>query len=88
MTNLLTFLSGSVVACFAVCSLVFLSFWRQSRDDLFLAFALAFAFLGAGQATSALLDIPTEDRGYIYLFRLAAFGIILIAVGRKNFGRS
>jgi len=40
--------------------------------------------LGAGQAILALGNIPTEERGSIYLLRLAAFALILIAILRKN----
>jgi hypothetical protein len=78
------FLSGAVAAGFFVCALFFLRFWRRTRDGLFLAFALAFVLLGAGQSILALANIPTEERGSIYLFRLAAFALIIIAIARKN----
>ena len=78
------FLSGAVVFGFLVCALFFLRFWRRTRDGLFMAFALAFALLGAGQAILALANIPTEERGSIYLIRLAAFALILFAIVRKN----
>jgi hypothetical protein len=32
----------------------------------------------------ALANIPTEERGSIYLLRLAAFLLILVAIYRKN----
>jgi hypothetical protein len=69
---------------FFICGLFFLRYWSRSRDQLFLAFALAFALLGSGQAILALANIPTEERGAVYLFRLAAFLLILIAIYRKN----
>jgi len=78
------FLSGAVALGFFVCALFFLRFWRRMHDELFLGFALAFALLGTGQSVLALADIPTEDRGSLYLIRLAAFAIILIAIVRKN----
>ena len=82
--TLYDFLSGAVALGFAVCGLFFLRYWHRSRDELFLAFALAFALLGIGQAVLALANIPTEERGAIYLLRLAAFLLILIAIYRKN----
>jgi len=82
--TLYDFLSGAVAFGFFVCGLFFLRYWRRTRDQLFLAFALAFALLGAGQAILALGNIPTEERGSIYLLRLAAFALILIAILRKN----
>ena len=82
--TLYDFLSGAVAFGFLVCGLFFLRYWHRSRDDLFLAFALAFALLGLGQSILALADIPTEERGAIYLIRLAAFMLILFAIYRKN----
>jgi hypothetical protein len=82
--TLYDFLSGAVACGFFVCGLFFLRFWRRTRDQLFLAFALAFGLLGAGQSILALANIPTEERGSLYLMRLAAFALILIAILRKN----
>ncbi len=82
--TLYDFLSGAVALGFLVCGLFFLRFWRRTRDELFLAFAAAFALLGIGQSILALANIPTEDRGSLYLFRLAAFAVILLAIVRKN----
>lgn len=82
--TLYDFLSGAVSFGFLVCGLFFLRFWRRTRDELFIAFALAFALLGIVQATLALANIPTEERAPIYLFRLLAFVIILFAIFRKN----
>ena len=78
------FLSGAVALGFFICGLFFLRFWRRTRDQLFLAFALAFALLGTGQSILALANIPTEERGSIYLIRLTAFALILFAILRKN----
>ncbi len=82
--TLYDFLSGAVSFGFFVCGLFFLRYWNRSRDELFLTFALAFALLGLGQAILALANIPTEERGALYLFRLSAFLLILIAIYRKN----
>jgi Family of unknown function (DUF5985) len=78
------FLSGAVAFGSFVCALFFLRFWRRTRDELFLAFATAFVLLGTGQTVLALAKIATEERSSLYLFRLAAFAIILIAIARKN----
>jgi hypothetical protein len=82
--TLYDFLSGAVSLGFFVCALFFLRFWRRTKDGLFLAFALAFSLLGLGQAILALANIPTEERGSLFLIRLAAFALILIAIVRKN----
>ena len=82
--TLYEFLSGAVTLGFFVCGLFFLKFWRRTRDELFIAFALAFALLGLGQAVLGLANIPQEERSSLYLIRLLAFLIILVAIFRKN----
>ena len=82
--TLLDFLSGAVTFGFLLSSLFFLRFWKRTRDPLFLAFAAAFFLLGVGQGLLALAAIPIEERSWIYLLRLAAFAIILVAIVRKN----
>jgi hypothetical protein len=82
--TLLDFLSGAVTFGFLLASLYFLRFWRRTRDSLFLSFAAAFLLLGVGQGLLALANIPVEERSWLYLFRLTAFGLILVAIVRKN----
>lgn len=82
--TLIDFLSGAVAFGFVLAGLFFLRFWRKTRDGLFLAFAIAFWLLGIGQAVLALASVPVEERSWLYLFRLAAFALILVAIVRKN----
>jgi hypothetical protein len=84
MTTLVDFLSGAVTFGFIVAGLFFLRFWRRTEDGLFLAFALAFWLLATAQGLLALGNIPVEERSWIYLIRLAAFALILLAIARKN----
>jgi NADH:ubiquinone oxidoreductase subunit 3 (subunit A) len=63
-------------------------FWRRSRDQLFLTFAIAFVLLSLQQALLVFLGVPEEERGWIYILRLIAFLAIIIAVVRKNLDRS
>ncbi len=82
------FLSGAVALGFATCALFFLRFWKKTREGLFLAFALAFLLFGVGQTILAIGNIPTEERGSIYLIRLAANLLILTAIYRENRART
>lgn len=82
--TLFGFLSGAVTMGFLVASLFFFRFLKKTGDGLFLAFGLAFFLLGIGQAILAFTDFPVEDRSWLYLIRLAAFTLILIAIWRKN----
>lgn len=78
------FFSGMVSGGFFLAALFFLRFWKRTRDGLFLSFAGAFFLLGAGQALLALGGFPVEERSWIYLMRLAAFLLILLAIYNKN----
>ncbi|HEY0445188.1 MAG TPA: DUF5985 family protein [Allosphingosinicella sp.] len=82
--TLYAFLSGAVTLGFVLAGLFFLRFWKQTRDSLFIAFALAFWLLGLNQALLAFSRVPVEERTWLYLLRLAAFSLILIAIGYKN----
>ena len=84
MTMLIYFLSGAVTLGFFVGGLFFLRFWRRTGDKLFLAFSLAFGLLGVAQIVIAMTNVYFEDRSAAYLVRLAAFAIIIVAIGRKN----
>lgn len=82
--TLAPFLSGAVTMGFLVVALFFLRFWRNTRDGLFLTFAIAFFLLGLVQVLLALSGLPVEERSWIYLIRLAAFALILTGIIRKN----
>ena len=87
--TLLDFLSGAITMGFVVCGLFFWQFRARTRDPLFLWFAIAFWLLALGQALLALTGVPVEERSWIYLIRLAAFVLIIVAVVLKNLsGRS
>jgi hypothetical protein len=81
---LVPFLSGVVVAGFLVAGLFFLRFWRKSGDGLFLAFAASFWLLGLNQALLTFSNASAEERSWLFLLRLFAFVLILVAIGLKN----
>lgn len=78
------FLGGAIVMGFAIAALMFLKFWRKTREMLFLAFAGSFLLLAVTQALLTLSGIPTEERSWLYLLRLAAFLLILGALWWQN----
>jgi hypothetical protein len=82
--TLSAFLSGAVAMGFGVAGLFFLRFWKKTREELFIAFTLAFWLLGLNQALIDLANIPVEERSWLYLLRLIAFLLILLAIWRKN----
>jgi hypothetical protein len=79
--------AGGLAVGFLVVAAFFLRFWGRTRDGLFLAFSAAFGLMAVNQALPVILSIPQEDRGGIYLIRLLAFLLIIVAVVRKNLKR-
>ena len=78
------FLGGAIVMGLAVAALLFLKFWRRTREELFLAFSGSFLLLAITQALLTLGQFYTEERSWLYLLRLAAFLLILFAMWRQN----
>ena len=81
------FTAGALTLGWLAIGVFFLKFWRRTGDGLFLAFAVAFALLATNQAVPVLFGVPSDHQGYIYLLRLAAFLLIILAVLRKNLRR-
>jgi hypothetical protein len=81
------FLAGAIVMGFLVAALMFLRFWKRTREGLFLAFSGSFLLLGATQGLLTLGNFHDEERSWLYLLRLAAFLLILFAMGWQNRGR-
>lgn len=81
------FLYGAVVMGFAVASLLFLSYWRKTRQSLFLTFAASFLLLAVNYLWLAVTQIPIEERSPLYLVRLLAFALIIVAIVQGNRGK-
>lgn len=78
------FLAGAISMGYAIAALMFLKFWRRTREGLFLAFSAAFLLLGVNQALLTFTRVPVEERSSLYLIRLAAFMLIILAFWVKN----
>lgn len=83
-----TFLMGAIAMAWAVAAVFFLRFWRETRDRLFLIFAIAFCLLGLTRIIMAAMPIPQEEHSFLYWIRLAAYLLILVAIVDKNRPRS
>ena len=81
MTGLL---SGILIAEYATIALFFLRFWSKSRDRLFVMFSAAFAVLAVQRMAIALTHEILEQQAPLYLLRLAAFIVIIVAIVDKN----
>lgn len=83
MMAIYPFIAGLIAMGHLVAGLFFLRFWVHTKDRLFLAFAGAFWLLATNQTLLALTG-EVEERSWIYLLRIAAFGLIIVAVIAKN----
>jgi len=84
--SILQLIPGAIVMGYAVAGLFFLRFWRQTGDRLFLIFAVSFWILGAQRLVLALTTQMLESNTWLYLVRLFAFLLILVAIVDKNRG--
>jgi uncharacterized membrane protein HdeD (DUF308 family) len=79
------FLLGYIAATSGVAALFFLRFWKQTRDFLFLAFAAFFAVHGATRTLGLSTANPNLAIGWVYVLRLLAVVLVVVAILRKNF---
>lgn len=75
---------GLLAAGYAVCALFFLKFWSRTCDRLFAMFAAAFALLAVHRVLAVLTYNWFGESVWLYVIRLVAFVLILVAIVDKN----
>lgn len=80
------FLLGSIAMASVTAALFFFKFWRQTRDFLFLAFAISFFLDGLNRIALLFADQPSEASVWYYLIRSLSYLLILAAILWKNYG--
>lgn len=82
------FLQGATFLGSLAVAVVFLRFYRQSREPLFGVFAAAFAVFAVNRVVLAVLDENDEDRRlWVYASRALVFAMIAGAVLHQNLRR-
>ena len=84
MDQVSTVLQGAVAMASSVAALFFLRFWQQTKDSFFLFFAAAFAIDALARFVLGFADLSEETQPLVYGARLITFGLIIIAIIRKN----
>ncbi|HET7460144.1 MAG TPA: DUF5985 family protein [Longimicrobium sp.] len=80
--------SGAMVMAYLTAGLFFFRFWRETRDRLFVAFGAAFCLLAVQRAVLSLLAYADgQATVWLYVLRLLAFLLILVAIVDKNRSR-
>lgn len=82
--RLASFMSGGLMMGFWGVAIFFFRFWRKTGDRFFGWFATAFLMLMVERIALVFVQQDNEVRTYVYFFRLAAFILILVAIGEKN----
>lgn len=78
------FLTGVITISCLVASLFFYRFWRQSRERLFVYFALSFLLLAVNRLTLIYVPESLEPYTWLYLVRLLAFVVLLVGILEAN----
>ena len=81
---IVVFLHGALSMACVVAGVLFLSYWRDSRERLFLFFAAAFWLLGLHWAALGMLAPVVEHRHWLHAIRLVAFALIGYGIVEKN----
>jgi hypothetical protein len=78
------FFVGALAMSSVVAAFLFWRFWRLNHDRLFALFAASFAAMAIHWIGLAIVDPAREGRHLIYLVRLLAFVLIILAIFDKN----
>lgn len=76
-------LIGAIAAGSFVVALFFFRFWRRTRDEFFLYFALSF-FIEGGNRIALAVSLGSDFEPMAYLVRLVTYALIVVAIIRKN----
>lgn len=78
------FINGGMMIACLVAALFFVRFFTATRDRLFAAFAAAFTLLAVERMLLVPIDPASEARTWVFLIRLVAFLVIVLAIADKN----
>ncbi len=81
---MLSFMHGGTMIALAGVAVIFLRYWSQTRDRLFVLFSAGFFLLAISQTVVLFLGPAGDKLPYAYWLRLAAFVLIIIGVVEKN----
>ena len=87
MSRLTAFLSGGIALANWVAGMFFYQYWRRSRDQLLLMFALAFWIFALERILLMLVSPESEIRPLVYLVRICGFMMIVWGIWQKNRGK-
>ena len=84
MNPTVLFLHGGAATACVIAGVLFLTYWRDSHDRLFLFFTAAFWVLGLNWMALGMLAPAVEVRHWLHAVRVVAFALIAIGIIDKN----
>ena len=78
------FMYGAVMMASLVSGIFFLKFWKKTGDRFFAMFSAAFFLFALERWFFVFVKAQSEASSFIFIFRLIAFSIIILAVVDKN----
>lgn len=82
------FLLGYIASASVAVALFFLRFWKETRDFLFMAFAVFFIVQGLTRAFVLSAENPNQVIDWVFALRLLAVLVVISAILRKNSSRA
>jgi hypothetical protein len=84
MEHVVGILAGAVATASLAVALFFLKFWRRTRDTFFLLFAAAFAIDAIARFALGMVQISNSAEPMYLVPRLVMFGLIAMAIIKRN----
>ena len=81
---MLNFIHGGIFVASLAIAAFFMRYWRTTKDKLFYLFAAAFLIFAIERFLLANGTFASEKTPLIYICRLAAFLLIILAVVERN----
>jgi len=78
------FLSGAIAMGYVIAGLFFIRFYSQSKDRLFMFFALSFMLLAVQRVIFLAIDSTVESNPGVLILRIIAYLLIITAIVDKN----
>ena len=78
------FLLGAIAVANFVAAMLFLRYWRSSRDRFFLYLVASFLLESVNRTAAALQSATEGESAVHYLVRLASYLLIVLAIWEKN----
>jgi len=81
---MIEFISGMAAMGFLVAALLFVRYWRKTRDTLFIAFGAAFCLFALSEGLELLPENYGGASSVAFLPRLLGFCLLIVAILAKN----